>query len=170
MDLLAERYNAPAFSGDQRAQAAAARIDIEGARVMLVKPLAWMNSSGQVVRGVLDYFKLDPSAALVVHDDLDLPPGTARLKSGGGHGGHNGLRDVIRHCGPDFHRLRLGVGHPGEKDLVTPYVLSRPTASEEKAIAGAMQDALDAVGALYIKGMQPAMTQLHTGAEGGSAG
>ena len=70
---------------------------------------------------------------------------------------------MIRHCGPDFHRLRLGVGHPGDKDLVTPYVLSRPTASEEKAIAGAMQDALDAIAALYIKGMQPAMTQLHTG-------
>lgn len=129
---------------------------------MLIKPLAWMNSSGQVVRGVLDYFRLAPSAALVVHDDLDLPPGTARLKSGGGHGGHNGLRDVIRHCGSDFHRLRLGVGHPGDRDRVTPYVLSRPTASEEKAIAGAMQDALEAIDTLYIKGMQPAMTQLHT--------
>lgn len=129
---------------------------------MLIKPLAWMNSSGQVVRGVLDYFRLAPSAALVVHDDLDLPPGTVRLKSGGGHGGHNGLRDVIRHCGPNFRRLRLGVGHPGDKDRVTPYVLSKPTASEEKAIAGAMQDALEAIDTLYIKGMQPAMTQLHS--------
>lgn len=162
LDLLAERHSAPAFSGDQRAQAAAARIDIEGARVMLIKPLAWMNSSGQVVRGVLDYFRLAPSAALIVHDDLDLPPGAARLKSGGGHGGHNGLRDVIRHCGPEFQRLRLGVGHPGDRDRVTPYVLSKPTASEEKAIAGAMQDALEAIDTLYIKGMQPAMTQLHT--------
>lgn len=136
---------------------------------MLIKPLAWMNSSGQVVRGVLDYFKLDPSAALVVHDDLDLPPGTARLKSGGGHGGHNGLRDVIRHCGPDFRRLRLGVGHPGDRDRVTPYVLSKPAASEEKAIAGAMQDALEAIDTLYIKGMQAAMTQLHTDREDGQS-
>ncbi|MYL00680.1 MAG: aminoacyl-tRNA hydrolase [Gammaproteobacteria bacterium] len=162
IDLLAERYKAPAFSGDRRAQAAATRIDIEGARVMLIKPLAWMNSSGQVVRGVLDYFKLAPSAALIVHDDLDLPPGAARLKSGGGHGGHNGLRDVIRHCGPDFQRLRLGVGHPGDKDRVTPYVLSKPTAAESKAIEEAMQDALEAFDTLYIKGMQAAMTQLHT--------
>ena len=129
---------------------------------MLIKPLAWMNASGQVVRGVLDYFKRDPSAALLVHDDLDLPPGVARLKDGGGHGGHNGLRDVIRHCGGEFKRLRIGVGHPGDRDRVTPYVLSKPTASEEKAIAGAMQDALEAVDTLYIKGMQPAMTQLHT--------
>ena len=129
---------------------------------MLVKPLAWMNSSGQVVRGVLDFFKLPPSAALVVHDDLDLPPGTARLKSGGGHGGHNGLRDVIRHCGPGFLRLRLGVGHPGDKDRVTPYVLSKPAASEEQAIAGAMQDALEAFDTLYKKDVQTAMTQLHT--------
>ena len=169
IDLLAKRHSAPPFSGDKRAQASAARIEIEGARVMLVKPLAWMNSSGGVVRGVLDYFKLPPSAALVVHDDLDLPPGAARLKDGGGHGGHNGLRDVIRHCGPDFRRLRIGVGHPGDKDRVTPYVLSRPTAAESEAIAAAMQAALDAIATLYIKGMQPAMTQLHTpGNEPGS--
>ena len=129
---------------------------------MLIKPLAWMNSSGQVVRGVLDFFKLPPTAALIVHDDLDLPPGVARLKSGGGHGGHNGLRDVIRHCGPDFMRLRLGVGHPGDKDRVTPYVLSKPAASESKAIDAAMHEALDAIETLYMKGMQTAMTRLHT--------
>ena len=132
---------------------------------MLIKPLAWMNSSGRVVRGVLDFFKLPPSAALVVHDDLDLPPGAARLKSGGGHGGHNGLRDVIRHCGPDFKRLRIGVGHPGDKDRVTPYVLSNPTAAEREAIGSAMQDALEAFDTLYIKGIQAAMTQLHTANE-----
>ena len=136
---------------------------------MLIKPLAWMNSSGQVVRGVLDYCKLAPDAALIVHDDLDLPPGTARLKSGGGHGGHNGLRDVIRHCGPGFNRLRLGVGRPGGKDRVTPYVLSKPTAAEAKVIADAMQDALEAFDTLYIKGIQAAMTRLHTEREGDGA-
>ena len=121
-----------------------------------------MNSSGQAVRAVLDFFKLDADRALIVHDDLDLPPGAARLKRGGGHGGHNGLRDVIRHCGPDFLRLRLGVGHPGDRDRVTPYVLSKPTATEKKAIEEAMQNALQAIDTLYIKGMQAAMTQLHT--------
>ena len=121
-----------------------------------------MNSSGQAVRAVLDFFKLDADRALIVHDDLDLPPGAARLKRGGGHGGHNGLRDVIRHCGPDFLRLRLGVGHPGERDRVTPYVLSKPTAGEGKAIEEAMQDALQAFDTLYEKGLQFAMTQLHT--------
>ena len=161
IDLLAQRYSAPPFAGSSRAKAAAARIEIEGARVMLVKPLSWMNSSGQVVRGVLDYFKLPPSAALVIHDDLDLPPGAARLKSGGGHGGHNGLRDVIRHCGEDFHRLRLGVGHPGHKDRVTPYVLSRPTAAESTAMEKAMHEAQEAFDTLYKQGMQAAMNQLH---------
>ena len=121
-----------------------------------------MNSSGQTVRAVLDFFKLDADRALIVHDDLDLPPGAARLKAGGGHGGHNGLRDVIRHCGPDFPRLRLGVGHPGDRDRVTPYVLSRPSATEKKAIEEVMQNALQAIDTLYIKGMQAAMTQLHT--------
>jgi len=169
IDLLAARYSAPPFSGHKSAQAAAALIGIEGARVMLVKPLAWMNASGQVVRGVLDYFKRAPPAALVVHDDLDLPPGTARLKRGGGHGGHNGLRDVIRHCGADFRRLRIGVGHPGHKDRVTPYVLSQPTVAQSQAIAAAMQDALEAFRALYAQGMQAAMTQLHTRNESGPA-
>lgn len=129
---------------------------------MLIKPLAWMNASGQVVRGVLDYFKRPPSAALLVHDDLDLPPGVARLKDGGGHGGHNGLRDVIRHCGGEFKRLRIGVGHPGDRDRVTPYVLSRPTATEAKAIGSAMQEALNAIDTIYTRGMQAAMTELHT--------
>ena len=129
---------------------------------MLVKPLAWMNLSGQVVRGVLDYFKLPPPAALVVHDELDLPPGMARFKRGGGHGGHNGLRDIIRHCGADFLRLRIGVGHPGHKDRVTPHVLSPPAAAEGQAIAAAMQNALAAFRTLYSQGLQAAMTQLHT--------
>ncbi len=133
--------------------------------MLLLKPRSWMNSSGQAVRAVLDFFKLDADRALIVHDDLDLPAGAARLKRGGGHGGHNGLRDIIRHCGADFLRLRLGVGHPGDRDRVTPYVLSKPTATETKAIEEAMQNALQAIDTLYIKGMQAAMTQLHTGRE-----
>ena len=161
IDRLAARYAAPPFRDHKPGQAAAARIDIEGAPVMLIKPLSWMNSSGRAVRAVLDYFRLAPPAALVVHDDLDLPPGAARLKSGGGHGGHNGLRDIIRHCGADFRRLRIGVGHPGDKDRVTPYVLSKPTATEASAVEQAMRDALQAIDTLYSKGMQPAMNQLH---------
>ena len=77
------------------------------------------------MRGVLDYYARNPGSLLVVHDEIDLPPGTVRLKKGGGHGGHNGIRDVIQHCGRDFMRLRVGVGHPGEKDKVTGHVLRR---------------------------------------------
>lgn len=162
VELLARRCSAPPFTGHSGARAAAASVSIEQRRALLVKPLAWMNHSGQVVRGVLDYLKQPPAAALVVHDELDLPAGVARLKSGGGHGGHNGLRDVIRHCGPHFLRLRIGIGHPGHPDKVTPYVLSPPSAPEARSIAAATRNALDAIATLYRHGLQPAMTRLHS--------
>ena len=82
----------------------------------------------------MDYYRLKASGLLVAHDEIDLPPGTVRLKKGGGHGGHNGIRDVIKHCGADFMRLRIGVGHPGEKDRVTGYVLKRASSDVEAAV------------------------------------
>jgi PTH1 family peptidyl-tRNA hydrolase len=104
-----------------------------------------MNRSGQSVRRVLDYYNLPVGQLLVVHDELDLPPGVARLKKGGGHGGHNGLRDIVATCGPDFLRLRLGIGHPGHKDLVTDYVLHAPGKDERARIIDAMGAAISAV-------------------------
>ncbi len=89
------------------------QISLAGHSVRLLKPTSFMNESGQSVRRFIDFYKLDPERILVIHDDLDLPPGTARLKRGGGHGGHNGLRDVLARCGRDFLRLRIGIGHPG---------------------------------------------------------
>jgi PTH1 family peptidyl-tRNA hydrolase len=99
---------------------------------------------------------------LVAHDEIDLPPGTVRLKQGGGHGGHNGLRDVIAHCGPDFMRLRIGVGHPGEKDKVTGYVLKRASTDVEAAVERCVDEALDVTPMIIDDGLNAAMKKLHT--------
>jgi PTH1 family peptidyl-tRNA hydrolase len=99
---------------------------------------------------------------LVVHDELDLPPGTVRLKHGGGHGGHNGLRDVISHCGKEFLRLRIGIGHPGDKSQVTGYVLRDPGNKEKQLIEQSLPDAERAIDCLLTDGVERAMHQLHT--------
>jgi PTH1 family peptidyl-tRNA hydrolase len=114
------------------------------------------------MRRTIDYFKLSPERTLVVHDDLDLPPGTARLKRGGGHGGHNGLRDIISHCGRDFLRLRIGIGHPGSKEQVVGYVLRPPGKNELPEIQHAIDAGRRAIDILYIDGIEAAMKYLHT--------
>lgn len=102
------------------------RIQWQGFDLHLLIPTTFMNRSGIAIRAVTDFFKIPPEAVLVAHDELDLPPGTAKLKQGGGHGGHNGLRDTIAHLGTNnFQRLRLGIGHPGNANLVTNFVLGR---------------------------------------------
>ncbi len=137
---------------------------IQKIKVLLIKPLNYMNRSGDVVRRVLAFGERPANRMLVVHDDLDLPPGAARLKFGGGHGGHKGLSDVIKHCGADFLRLRLGVGRPGaEGDAgdVARYVLSPPEPSEVIALERAMRASLKALATLYARGLQAAMNELH---------
>ena len=99
---------------------------------------------------------------LVAHDEIDLPPGTVRLKMGGGHGGHNGLRDIIRHCGAEFLRLRFGVGHPGDKSQVTGYVLKRASGDVEAAVEANIADAIDVMPLLLDDGLNAAMKKLHT--------
>ncbi|MDG5498203.1 aminoacyl-tRNA hydrolase [Marinobacter sp. BGYM27] len=108
-----------------------AKVQLNGHDLHLLNPMTFMNRSGQSVKALADFFKISPDQILVAHDELDLPPGTAKLKKGGGHGGHNGLRDIIAHLGTnDFHRLRIGIGHPGDSRQVTGYVLGRLTKSE----------------------------------------
>jgi peptidyl-tRNA hydrolase, PTH1 family len=132
--------------------------------LLLVKPTTYMNRSGISVSAVLHYYKIDPSEALVVHDELDLPPGVARLKFDGGHGGQNGLRDTMAQLGHGkFHRLRIGIGHPGRKELVTPWVLGRPSVADEKAIRDSIDAALAVLPLCREGAMERAMTLLHTG-------
>lgn len=134
--------------------------------LLIIKPTTYMNRSGLAVSALLNYFKIEPAEALVVHDELDLAPGTARLKLDGGHGGQNGLRDIIAHLGHGkFYRLRIGIGHPGHKDQVTPWVLGRPSIADEHAIRDSISAAL-AVFPLCREGaMERAMTLLHTPAD-----
>jgi PTH1 family peptidyl-tRNA hydrolase len=101
----------------------------------VVLPLNFMNHNGQSVRAVSQFFRILPEHILIVHDDLDILPGRAKLKTGGGHGGHNGIRDIIQHLGtPNFHRLRIGIGHPGHRDDVLDYVLGKPSCADKKKI------------------------------------
>lgn len=146
-----------------RLSAEAARVAINGRDCLLVKPTTFMNHSGQAVRAVLDYYRADVGSLLVAYDELDLPPGTVRLKQGGGHGGHNGMRDIFRHL-PDqgFLRLRIGIGHPGDRDAVTPYVLGRPSAAEERLVLDSVSEALDVMPAVVAGDLPGAMKELHT--------
>ena len=161
VDELARRDGA-SFKYEKRFDAEVCRIALAGNDVWLVKPQSYMNLSGGPVRGVLDYYRLDAGNMLVAHDEIDLPPGTVRLKLAGGHGGHNGIRDVIRHCGADFMRLRIGVGHPGHKDQVTNYVLKRASGDVESAIMRNVDDAAEVMPLLAEQGLNAAMRELHT--------
>jgi PTH1 family peptidyl-tRNA hydrolase len=161
VEELARRANAQ-FRYEKRFDADVCRINLSGSEVWLVKPQSYMNLSGGPVRSVLDYYRLAVSDLLVAHDEIDLEPGTVRLKQGGGHGGHNGLRDVIKHAGSEFMRLRIGVGHPGHKDLVTDYVLKRASADVERAMLQNIDEAADVMPILVEEGIGQAMTRLHT--------
>ncbi len=161
VDALAQKYGGN-FRYEKKFDADYCRINLHGDDVWLVKPQSFMNLSGGPVRAMLDYYRLRVGELMVAHDEIDLPPGTTRLKQGGGHGGHNGLRDIIRHCGADFVRLRLGVGHPGEKHQVTNYVLKRGSSDVESALEKNIKEAIDVMPLLLDDGLNAAMKKLHT--------
>jgi PTH1 family peptidyl-tRNA hydrolase len=136
-----------------------------GSDLWLLKPSTFMNLSGQAVVALARFYKILPDQILVVHDELDLPPGCARFKQGGGHGGHNGLKDIIARCGgPAFWRLRLGIGHPGDRAEVVNFVLKKPRAEEQSAIDEAIVSALDVLPRALAGDMAGAMKELHTAA------
>lgn len=150
------------FREEARLSGTSCQIQLGSASVRLVKPGTFMNRSGNAARRVMDYYQIAPDQILVAHDDLDLPPGTARLKAGGGHGGHNGLRDIIANCGAEFLRLRLGIGHPGQKDEVTDYVLHAPAKAERGPIDEAIAESVKALGIWSLSGFQRAVHYLHS--------
>ncbi len=131
--------------------------------VKLAIPTTYMNENGLAVRTICNFYKIDPKSVLIIHDDLDLCPGDIRLKLGGGHGGHNGLRSLIQTLSSkDFIRLRIGIGHPGIKDGVTDYVLKKPKKHEHEAIANAQTSALALMPQMLAGKYQLAMNTLHT--------
>lgn len=166
-DALAQRESAR-FGIDSKLRGETVKVVIDGRPLWLLKPITFMNASGASVGAALRYWKIAPEEMLVVHDDLDLPPGAARLKFDGGHGGQNGLRDLFAHIGHgQFHRLRLGIGHPGHKDRVTGWVLGKPSATDEAAIIDAVARSLDVLPLAVAGDFNEAMKRLHTGRESG---
>ena len=161
VDALARAQGAQ-FRSHSRYHGEICRVALDGREVVLLKPHTYMNRSGLAIRALLDYIKAPVGELLVVHDELDLPPGAARFKLGGGHGGHNGLRDTITHCGADFWRLRLGIGHPGDRTQVIDYVLQRASAADEDAIVASIRTSLDALSVFARDGSEKAMNALHT--------
>ncbi len=152
-----------AFKAESKFHGLAARGSLHGREIFLLKPQTFMNGSGRAVVALALFYKIVPQHILVVHDELDLPPGGAKLKLGGGHGGHNGLKDIIAHLGTrDFWRLRIGIGHPGERADVSGYVLNPPRREESELIEQAIQRAQD-VSHLIIEGkLEAAMLKLHS--------
>ncbi len=162
LDCL-QRRQTLAFRSESRFRGDLAEILIGGRKLRLLRPATWMNLSGGSVSAVTRYFDIDPGQVLVVHDDLDLLPGTARIKRAGGHGGHNGLRSIFSELGSqDFVRLRLGIGHPGNPDDVTDYVLRTPSSSDRAAIVEAIERAVDLFDSIAAGDWEKVMNQLHS--------
>ena len=160
VDELARRHGGN-FRFEGKHQAELARVRIGGQEIWLVKPMTFMNRSGGPVSSVLGFYKFAPTQMLVAHDEIDLPSGTVRLKEAGGHGGHNGLRDIIAAQGDAFWRLRIGVGHPGAKNVVVDFVLTRAGADEQRAIDECIVAGADAIEEMLRSGAQIAMNRLH---------
>ena len=146
---------------DGKFQALVGRLDNNGA--WLVMPQSFMNASGRAVQMLAGFFKIPAAEILVVHDELDFAPGAARMKQGGGIAGHNGLKDITQRLGThDYWRLRLGIGHPGERDAVTDYVLQKPSAEDREAIDAAIAGSIEALPLCLAGDLQGAMQKLHT--------
>ncbi len=140
-----------------------ARIQWQGLDLHLLNPTTFMNRSGLAIKALADFFKIQPQQILIAHDELDLPPGTAKLKKGGGHGGHNGLRDTIAHLGTnDFQRLRIGIGHPGDSRRVTGYVLGRLGKQETEELNAVIDEIMRVLPDAASGKLPGAMNRLHS--------
>jgi PTH1 family peptidyl-tRNA hydrolase len=168
VDLLAREHGA-SFSHNRKVNGDTAEISIAGHRIRLLKPMTYMNLSGQSVAAATHYFKIPVEQMLVAYDELDLPPGRVQLKFDGGGAGHNGIGSVIEHLGTKFWRLRFGVGHPrdaeqqsGGRKQVIDHVLKRANAAEDTAIRDTLRQAADLLPALLEQGAERVMNRLHT--------
>lgn len=160
-DRLAERQRL-AFTREKKFKGELARIDHQGRTVWLLKPMTYMNKSGEAIAPLLSFHKIQPQELLILHDEMDLAPGVARFKSGGGHGGHNGLRDTHRVAGSAYRRLRIGIGHPGVASRVLSHVLGKPAPEEAHAIEQALEAAAEAVETMLAQGWDHGAQQLNS--------
>jgi PTH1 family peptidyl-tRNA hydrolase len=162
VDALAQEHKLN-FKNEVKFHGLTARGEVHGQEVFLLKPQTFMNLSGRAVGAMAQFYKIPPAQILVVHDELDLPPGVAKLKTGGGHGGHNGLKDIIAQLGTkDFWRLRIGIGHPGDRAQVSSFVLNHPRQEEREPIAIALENAQRVAPLMIAGNMEAAMLRLHS--------
>jgi PTH1 family peptidyl-tRNA hydrolase len=158
---LAHQYNI-SFKLEKKMQAELAELELNHHAAKLVLPLTFMNHSGQPARLISQFYRIHPEELLVIHDELDLPAGRIKLKTAGGHGGHNGLRDIIAQLGSaHFHRLRIGIGHPGHRELVHQYVLSKPSIHDKQQIDEAIARGIAAMPLIFSGDLDRAMNQLN---------
>ena len=160
VERLAEAYGI-SLKADPKFYGISGRGNIEGQDIRLLLPTTFMNASGKSVVPFAKFYQVAPETMLIAHDELDMNPGVIRLKTGGGHGGHNGLRDIVPHAGPNFHRLRIGIGHPGSKERVSGHVLSKAPSSEQNLMDDAIAHALSRIKLLVNGDIQPAMNQIN---------
>ncbi|WP_037383409.1 aminoacyl-tRNA hydrolase [Serratia sp. DD3] len=162
VDLLADRHNQP-LKEESKFFGYTARLNLAGNDVRLLVPTTFMNLSGKSVAAIASFYRILPEEILVAHDELDLPPGVAKLKLGGSHGGHNGLKDIQSKLGnsANFYRLRIGIGHPGDKNKVVGFVLGKPPATEQTLINDAIDESLRCTDILLTDGITKAMNRLH---------
>lgn len=157
------RQGRTSFRSEQKMLGEVCQLRLDGHELRLLKPMTYMNHSGQAIGAMARFYRIPVEEILVVHDELDLDPGAIRLKRGGGHGGHNGLRDAIAHLGgKDFARLRIGIGHPGDRSQVTPWVLGRPGVEARIEVERAIERALGLMPVIVRGDFQVAMNQLHS--------
>ncbi len=149
-DELVRRYNFTPWRSRFSAETAEGTID--GEKVLILKPQTFMNNSGQAVRAAMDFYKLPVENVVVIHDELDIPVGKVKAKTGGGAGGHNGLKSIDSHCTPQYARIRIGIGHPGDKNLVVPYVLSDVPKADRQVLEPELEDVAEALPVLLKEG------------------
>lgn len=159
---LARMYNA-SLKEEAKYFGKVAKINTAQGEVRLLVPTTFMNLSGKAVGALANFYRIKPEEILVAHDELDLPPGVAKIKQGGGHGGHNGLKDIIASLGNNnnFYRVRIGIGHPGHKDLVANYVLGKPAPQDQEKIDAAVDEASRCVEVLFKEGIVKATNRLN---------
>ncbi|HFB64054.1 MAG TPA: aminoacyl-tRNA hydrolase [Aeromonadales bacterium] len=162
VESLARNYSTP-MKPEKSYFGLSARGLIANQHIRLLIPTTFMNLSGKAVQAIASFYKITADEILVAHDELDLDVGTARLKKGGGHGGHNGLKSIIQSLGnnKDFYRLRIGIGHPGHKDLVTNYVLGKPSAADKQKIEASIDESIRVTDKILNDNIETAMNELH---------
>lgn len=163
IERLARRFNV-SLNPESKFFGKTARTLVNEKEVRLLVPTTFMNLSGKAVGALASFYRIKPEEILVIHDELDLPAGTAKLKQGGGHGGHNGLKDIVAQLGNNnnFYRLRIGIGHPGHRDLVAGYVLNKPSPADRNALENVLDEATDCVEMIFKDGMIKATNRLNS--------